>query len=301
MTGSAKLIPYGDTGNNLSPAWAADGQEIAFIADSFLGRGSARVVVLPMDGRRAREYRFPEGVLYPLVNLRWMPDGSGLSLTAASRQGRRVLVRLRLPEEEWEISPLPENFRDYSFEWGPDSGRFFYAWISDDMKASRLVEHVLETGEDRVLYAVEEGGLRGTRLSPDGRTLAFYHDGGIWLFSLETAAARRVAPEWNVDRRPTWSPDGRYLSFVGSQGEGGFAICILELATGTVRQLELDASQLFSRTMGSITRKANFYGTFWSPATDEIAFIIQAIESKRMIMADPLETLEGGTTSAPGR
>lgn len=54
--------------------------------------------------------------------------------------------------------------------------------------------------------------------SPDGTTLAFAHQGWIWLLDLGSGAARRLTDGSGVDARPRWSPDGSRIAFVRDSG-----------------------------------------------------------------------------------
>lgn len=54
--------------------------------------------------------------------------------------------------------------------------------------------------------------------SPDGTTLAFAHQGWIWLLDLQSGVARRLTDTSAVDARPRWSPDGERIAFVRDSG-----------------------------------------------------------------------------------
>lgn len=54
--------------------------------------------------------------------------------------------------------------------------------------------------------------------SPDGKHVAFAHQGWIWLLDLETGVARQFTNGSGIDARPRWSPDSRVLAFVRDNG-----------------------------------------------------------------------------------
>ena len=85
--------------------------------------------------------------------------------------------------------------------------------------------------------------------SPDGRNLAFAHQGWIWVLDLETGTATRVTDSAGVDGRPRWSPDGRMLAFVRDSGSDT-AVVIRSMESGGETVINSPAIELdpeFSR------------------------------------------------------
>ncbi|MDP9413649.1 MAG: CehA/McbA family metallohydrolase [Pseudomonadota bacterium] len=54
--------------------------------------------------------------------------------------------------------------------------------------------------------------------SPDGTSLAFAHQGWIWLLDLSSGVARRLTNASGVDARPSWSPDGKRIALIRDSG-----------------------------------------------------------------------------------
>lgn len=71
------------------------------------------------------------------------------------------------------------------------------------------------TGEERMLFRSKHGRIAGISWSPDGRILAFDNHRGdhgfIGLYDYETSALQWVAPSYDVDQSPSWSPSGAQL------------------------------------------------------------------------------------------
>ncbi|HEY6213559.1 MAG TPA: hypothetical protein VIW45_14805, partial [Vicinamibacterales bacterium] len=70
---------------------------------------------------------------------------------------------------------------------------------------------------------VHEGTSMSVAVSPDGRTLAVDLQGSIWTLPSSGGAARRITDLFNDARQPTWSPDGRWITFFGYR-DGGYDI-----------------------------------------------------------------------------
>jgi tricorn protease-like protein len=62
---------------------------------------------------------------------------------------------------------------------------------------------------------VTEGTSMATAVSPDGRTLAIDLQGSIWTLPVAGGAATRITDLFNDARQPTWSPDGKWITFFG--------------------------------------------------------------------------------------
>ncbi len=70
---------------------------------------------------------------------------------------------------------------------------------------------------------VQEGTSMSVSVSPDGRTLAIDMQGGIWTVPAAGGAAKRVTGIYDDARQPTWSPDGRWITYFAYL-DGGYDI-----------------------------------------------------------------------------
>ena len=68
---------------------------------------------------------------------------------------------------------------------------------------------------------VQEGTSMSVAISPDGRTLAIDLQGGIWTMPAGGGAATRVTGIYEDARQPTWSPDGKWITYF-SYKDGGY-------------------------------------------------------------------------------
>jgi TolB protein len=79
--------------------------------------------------------------------------------------------------------------------------------------------------------------------SPDGATLAFAHQGWIWLLDLDGGVARRITDASGVDARPRWSPDGTRIALVRDSGTDT-AIVIVGLDGAILSEIDTPAIDL---------------------------------------------------------
>jgi Tol biopolymer transport system component/imidazolonepropionase-like amidohydrolase len=70
---------------------------------------------------------------------------------------------------------------------------------------------------------VHEGTSMSVAVSPDGRTLAIDLQGSIWTLPAAGGAATRITDVFNDARQPTWSPDGRWITFFAYR-DGGYDV-----------------------------------------------------------------------------
>src|ERR671913_499720 len=68
---------------------------------------------------------------------------------------------------------------------------------------------------------VREGTSMSVAVSPDGRTLAIDLQGGIWTVPAGGGAATRVSGIYDDARQPTWSPDGKWITYF-AYTDGGY-------------------------------------------------------------------------------
>jgi Tol biopolymer transport system component len=57
------------------------------------------------------------------------------------------------------------------------------------------------------------------RFSPDGRRIAYLHNGTVWVMNADGSGKRQVSDR--IGGGPAWSPDGAYLAFAGYSCTGG--------------------------------------------------------------------------------
>jgi dipeptidyl aminopeptidase/acylaminoacyl peptidase len=220
-------------GSDGSPRWSPAGDRIAFL--SARAGGPTQLFVAPADGSSAEQVgRLPESVM----NLRWLPDGTGFVVTAAVKvdpdlRGRRSpkpppARKSGSPEVVWRL-PYKEDGIGYLLQ------REIHLFALD-----------LATGQERRL---SDGAFDvfGFDVSADGRRVAYTRTGegrqahryDLWVCDIGAGTHRRLTHEHAMVMQPAWSPDGRRIAFIGAveEGDAESRLWVVDCASGRVDEL----------------------------------------------------------------
>ena len=181
-------------------------------------------------------------------NPRWSPDGKMLAFTSG-RSGKPNLYVLRLVGGESEqLTDVKSGVGN--FAWAPDGTRIAFVmreaptdeeekgtkgkddwrWIDENVKVNRLNVIDLEkdaNGKREPKILTKEGNVQGDfDWSPDNKTIVFTRTrmpkADYWttsdLFAVDIAsgAVRTLAATNASESDPSFSPDGRWISFIVS-------------------------------------------------------------------------------------
>ena len=213
--GRARQFTYGDQSDSM-PRWSPDSSEIAFISN----RGNAQqaqIYIIPVDGGEARPLTDLKGMI---GDYSWSPDGKQFLLMfiktdkavldrEADEQKKKLGVVARhittadykydgagyLPEERWHVWTVNArtgkgkqltdgNYHETAPTWSPDGKQI--AYISNRSEAPDL--------------------------TPDQDDIFIMPASGGDAVKLETP----VGPKYVL----SYSPNGRFLAYIGDEGEG---------------------------------------------------------------------------------
>ncbi len=218
------------------PVWSADGQLIYYESD-VNGTNELRSVSLE-DGVSSRVMELASGAW-----VLWSPDRSrialadaGLGIGITDMRTQRT-VRIEYPGPEPDEAGIEPMYR--VLDWSPTGDRLsLIAYYSPGMIYLYVVE--AEGGQPRGLAVTyQEGELGAFAWSPTGRDIVFVAPhcdvaGCTWdihRVQVDGGSPYRLTNDGSVGSLPSWSPDGRRLSFVSnSQDEGHDTLFVMEAA-----------------------------------------------------------------------
>ena len=164
----------------MSPAWAPDGRRVAYnLADTLMvldvesgGETVLRIDSLPRSGMP------PSAMIPARGSPRWSRDGTRLAFVNAAGPGNRSEGRI------WEIPAAGGAARPITTmpglapEWSPDGSRL--AFFARDSANRWQVYAQGRDGNARRLTNQAEVVTFRVRWTPDGRSLVYAADGGLW-------------------------------------------------------------------------------------------------------------------------
>ncbi|HUL79197.1 MAG TPA: hypothetical protein VL691_18165 [Vicinamibacteria bacterium] len=180
-----------------------DGRQLAFLSDL---DGPERLLVQELPSGAVRELvRHGDGTIFG--NPHWSPDGRSITFSSNYRIGHQIYVVEAATGRVRRISPVMSGGCEPRFS--RDGRKVVYVSRGHMHPTSRLVEHDLASGEERVLVSWPALNYDPV-YSPDGAELAFASNIGgeysIYRQRLEGGQAWRVTFGPGADRCPDYRP-----------------------------------------------------------------------------------------------
>jgi hypothetical protein len=226
---------------------------------------ATRAMYLPLIEGRQRPQDAGERILYdpeagamnlsPVVS----PDGRHVAffgrrdiftvdLYVADAVTGEIVHRLTSPNRDQHFDAL--SFIASAGTWSPDGTQFAFVVFADgdhqisimDIASRRVTRRFSVTGV---------GAVQSPAWSPDGTMIAFSGMAGglsdLYVLNLNDGTVRQLTDDRFAHLHPAWSPDGTTLAFVSDRAGsdmdrlvyGDMGIGLMELATGTIRMLDL--------------------------------------------------------------
>lgn len=157
-------------------------------------------------------------------------------MTESATSGEKKMQR-----ERSDSSTLDPSTGSASRPLNRTAVRLFHAMLLVTVSACVSVSPDRQTPYRQVTRGI--GAPYGTRLSPDGRRLAFtlprHGSQAIFVISTEGGEPKQLT-DWKYDSsRPSWSPDGRRIAFASNRG-GAKDIWVMDADGANARQLTVE-------------------------------------------------------------
>ncbi|HEX5085846.1 MAG TPA: S9 family peptidase [Blastocatellia bacterium] len=206
--GPTTKLTTGDKGE-ISPQWAPDGANIAFLADRDKG---TQVWVIPTDGGEADRLTSEEN---DIQSFQWSPDGANIAF-----------VTRDIPKNKIEREKRKKD-------------KFDAVVVDSDFTYSHLWRINVETREKKRLT---EGdfSVSDPQWSPDGASIAFVmsksglqessfidisddRNTDIYIIPAKGGSPRQMTTNPGSDANPRWSPDGKLVAYTSNPEQKSWA------------------------------------------------------------------------------
>jgi dipeptidyl aminopeptidase/acylaminoacyl peptidase len=223
-----------------SPRFSPSGDQLAFLSNR--AGGVQQLYIMPLGVGEARQVGPRE---QSVSNLRWMPDGASLLVTAS------VSVN---PDNHGQCGkpPAPSSSSSSSSSSSTNAPEVCWRLPYKSDGVGYILNrqfHLFRTGLDGSQQRLTHGAfdVMAFEPSPDGRHIAYSrtregryaHCTDLWVCDSEGANHRRLTFGHAIVQQPAWSPDGRWIAFTGAEqeGDGQTSLYLLEWASGKVARL----------------------------------------------------------------
>jgi Tol biopolymer transport system component len=275
-----------DGGRLRGPVWSPDGKYIAAHYEQPVHNTDSKEIwvysVLPDRASAGQPTKIPLPRSSWNMLAGWTPDDElGVFMrseehhaiyTVPAQGGKAVQIT---PAVVWPRSP----------RWSEDGERIYF------LQSGQGIHHVSADGGDPVVFPVPEqwetAGAGGLDVSRDGESIVtlLYQAGegdildyDFWTVPLDGGRPTRLTSDGSRKDLPCWSPDGRWVAFVGygtlqeSEDEIYIAIYVVPAEGGEIRQVTSESDSVGARAIS------------FTPDGERIAFF-----SGRAIKTIPVE------------
>ncbi|NLO92224.1 MAG: hypothetical protein GX410_09590 [Elusimicrobia bacterium] len=210
-----------DKSINLLPRWSVDGSRLYYTTYRY---GNPDSFEIDLAQQKIRPFSVFQG-----LNIAggFSPDGKELAMTLS--RGRDPSIYIVAPDKKEAKKLTSSSGVDSSASYSPD-GRFV-TFISDRSGNPQVYTVELATGKTQRLTRLN--WCDSPRWSPTGEWIVFagrqkYSDDiDIFLTDVTGGQLRQITRDSGKNEDPSWSPDGRFISFTSTRG-GGRQIYVMD-------------------------------------------------------------------------
>ncbi len=240
------------------PAPSTDGRHIAFSSERV---GWWKVWSMEADGSRPRQLTDGSAAeYYPS----WSPDGSRIAFASGRGGSTQIWVMKPDGSDRIQLTPSSSESGNNNFPtWSPDGKRIAFA---SDRAGSWDIFTMAPDGTQVQRQTSAAGNELEPAWFPDSRRLVFQAERANGKFGLQAVEADfgpsdtgEAVGQWLTqgavdDRRPTVSPDGRFIVFEGRDGKGSH-----------IYRIDADGSD-----RRQLTHQGFNYGPSWLPKSASV-------------------------------
>jgi Tol biopolymer transport system component len=181
-------------GHARNPDWSPDGKKIAF--------SSGDIFTISPNGNELTRITNVGSAFSPS----WSPDGMSIVYDVTSGEGKGL----------WIINLITNSNKHLGLgrdaDWSPNGEKLVYEGPPGSTRSESQLWVVDTSGMGNVQLTSNNSIInRSPSWSPDGSTIAWTTDHGIWLMNADGTNQRELINDYSSS--PSWSPDSRKIAF----------------------------------------------------------------------------------------
>lgn len=215
--GAAHQFTYGDQNDNC-PRWSPDGRQIAFLSNRGDKEKPPQIYLIPFNGGEARRLTELDG---EIGELKWSPDGKSLLCTV--RKFDPDMLQRQRDEQKKKLGVVARHYERVFYKmdgYGYLPKERTHLWVIDAKsgKGRQLTDHATYDELD-------------PSWSPDGKAIVYASNRSVdpdfspdrtdlFIIPASGGESRKVDTPIGDKALPAFSPDGKWIAYLGQEGEG---------------------------------------------------------------------------------